>query len=157
MSLPNYTGDSGPDDGLGAAIRVGEGQLGPREQSRWGTILVLFMRILAGVWIMQGLAEWAKILTPSESLLTDTPSGATVAAIIFFATADLLAAVGLWLATPWGGALWLFAAISQIFVVAVLPGFYSTLWAASDFALIILYFVLTWRAGQASEPLRRKR
>jgi hypothetical protein len=149
VSLPNYTGETGPDDGLGAAIRVGEGQLGPREQSRWGTVLVLFMRILAGVWIMQGLVEWTKILTPIESLLTDTPSAAIIAAIIFFAIADLLAAVGLWLATPWGGALWLFAAISQIFVVVALPGFYSTLWGIADLILIVIYFALTWRAGQA--------
>ena len=28
-------------------------------------------------------------------------------AVIFFALADLLAAIGLWLATPWGGVLWL--------------------------------------------------
>jgi hypothetical protein len=155
VSLPNYTDEPGPDDGLGAAIRVGEGQLGPREQSRWGTVLVLFMRILAGVWIMQGLAEWAKILTPNESLLTDTPSAGIIAAIIFFAIADLLAAVGLWLATPWGGALWLFAAISQIFVVVAMPGFYSTLWGIADFVLILIYFALTWRAGQAGELRRR--
>jgi len=84
-------------------------------------------------------------------------NGAWVAAVIFFAIADLLAAVGLWLATPWGGALWLFAAISQIFVVVALPKFYSNLWAVANAILIVIYFVLTWKAGHASEPPPRSR
>ena len=32
------------------------------------------------------------------------------ATIVFFAAVDLLAAVGLWLAAPWGGVLWLLCA-----------------------------------------------
>ena len=41
---------------------------------------------------------------------------AMASAVIFFGVLDLVAAVGLWLATPWGGVLWLLAAVSQIFV-----------------------------------------
>jgi hypothetical protein len=133
----------------GAAIRVGENQPAHREQTRWGTILVLFMRVLAGLWLCQGLDEWAKILLPNDSFLAHLPNSAAGAAIIFFAIADLLAAVGLWLATPWGGALWLFAASSQIFVVMALPRFYAPVWAIIDSVLILIYFVLTWRAGHA--------
>jgi hypothetical protein len=77
--------------------------------------------------------------------------------VIFFAIVDLLAAVGLWLATPWGGALWLFAASSQIFVVAALPQFFSPLWGLANVALILVYFAITWQAGHSSEPLRRAR
>jgi hypothetical protein len=139
----------------GAAIRFGESQANQREQTRWGTILVVFMRTLAVIWICQGLAEWIKVLLPSESFLETLPSNATALAVIFFAIADLLAAVGLWLATPWGGALWLLAAGLQIIVVAVLPDFYSVFWAAIDVILIVIYFILTWRAGHVGERFTR--
>jgi hypothetical protein len=135
----------------GAAIRIGESQASQREQTRWGTILVIFMRMIAVLWICQGLAEWAKVLLPGDSFLETLPSNAAAVAVIFFAIADLLAAVGLWLATPWGGALWLLAAGLQIIVVAVLPDFYSVFWAALDLILIIIYFILTWRAGHAAD------
>jgi hypothetical protein len=141
----------------GAAIRVGESQASQREQTRWGTILVVFMRMIALIWICQGLAEWAKVLLPSESFLETLPNNATALAVIFFAIADLLAAVGLWLATPWGGALWLLAAGLQIIVVAVLTDFYSIFWAAIDVILIIIYFILTWRAGHVGERFARQR
>jgi hypothetical protein len=157
MSLTRFTADTQTSRDSGAAIRVGEGQNVQREQTRWGTILVLYMRLLALVWICQGLIEWAKILLPGDLFLAHLPSGASVAAVIFFAIADLLAAVGLWLATPWGGALWLFAASSQIFVVAALPQFYSPLWGLANVALILVYFVITWQAGHSNEPLRRAR
>jgi hypothetical protein len=156
MTITRFTGEPRADHDAGAAIRVGEGQNIQREQSRWGTILVFYMRALAGVWICQGLSEWAKVMLPGDLSLAYLPSGTAVAAVMFFATADLVAAVGLWLATPWGGALWLFAASSQIFVVVALPNFYSPLWAIADFALILVYFVLTWRAGHSSEPYYRR-
>jgi hypothetical protein len=157
MSLSRFSGPPRRDGDVGAAIHVGESQNRQRLPTRWGTIVVLFMRLLAAVWICQGLAEWAKILLPDETFVTTLTGGAAAAAVIFFAIADLLAAVGLWLATPWGGALWLFAASSQIFVVVAIPNFYSGLWAVADMVLIILYFVLTWMAGHSTEELMRQR
>ena len=157
MSLSRFSERPRRDDDAGAAIRVGEGQNGQREPRRWGTIVVLFMRLLAGLWMCQGLAEWAKILLPSEFFITTLPGGAAAPAVIFFAIADLLAAVGLWLATPWGGAIWLFAASSQIFVVVAIPNFYSGLWVVADAILIILYFALTWMAGHSTEEFMRHR
>ena len=106
-----------------APIRVG---LTAREQveTRWGLVLVVFMRLLAVLWIIQGLLQW------------------------FFSVIDFLAAVGLWLATPWGGVLWLFAAISQIFVAASVRQVIAPSWIASDVGLIVLYFALTFQAGR---------
>ena len=74
------------------------------------------------------------------------------AAIIFFAIADLVAAVGLWLATPWGGALWLFAATSQIFVAVAIKNSISMSWIMVDIVLIAVYFVLTFKASEVREP-----
>jgi hypothetical protein len=134
----------------GAAIRLDQTRQADA-QTPWGSILVIFMRVLAGLWICQGLAEWALVLVPGQPLF-DTLPGATSAAVIFFAIADLLAAVGLWLATPWGGALWLFAASSQIFVAVAIRNSISTSWVMIDVILIAVYFVLTFKASEVREP-----
>jgi hypothetical protein len=138
-----------PDSG--AAIRLGEPACIAGEENRAGLFLVVFMRLLAGLWVIQGLLQWSAILLPSEPLF-DTVSALHGAAVIFFAIFDLVAAVGLWLATPWGGVIWLLGAIAQIFVALGLPGFYSLLWIGADIVLIIIYFVLTWQAGRAGTP-----
>ena len=133
-----------------AAIRLG---VSSREatETRWGLVLVVFMRLLAGLWIVQGLAQWAVFLIPPEAVF-DRQSAGRTATMIFFSVLDLLAAVGLWLATPWGGVLWLFAAMSQIFIALSIPHFFSYAWVAVDASLIVVYFVLTWQAGKAARP-----
>jgi uncharacterized membrane protein (DUF2068 family) len=108
------------------------------------------MRLLAAIWIFQGLLQWSNVLLPSKPVF-DTLSANSAAAIVFFAIFDLVAAVGLWLATPWGGVLWLFAAFSQVFVALVMVrNLFSFGWVALDLVLIVVYFVLTWQAGQSS-------
>ena len=130
-----------------AAIRVG---VSAREQlqTRWGLILVVFMRLLAALWIVEGLAQWAQFMLPPGEIFDHMSTGQTTA-IVFFSVIDLLAAVGLWLATPWGGVLWLFAAISQI-AVAFGAAPIGGLRGAADVLLIVLYFALTWQAGKVS-------
>lgn len=135
---------------LGAAIRLGERAPAAAAEAQWGLILVIFMRVLAALWIFQGLAEWALVLAPQKSVLESLPA-AMAAAVIFFAIIDLVAAVGLWLATPWGGALWLFAASSQIFIAIAIQNSISMVWVAIDMILIALYFFLTFNAGRANE------
>lgn len=116
--------------------------------TRWGLILVVFMRLMAALWLFQGLLEWASVLLPAETVV-DSLSGGAVAVIVFFAIADLVAAVGLWLATPWGGALWLFAALSQIFASVTVKDAFGPGWVVVDVLLIVLYLGLTFKAGQA--------
>ena len=129
-----------------APIRLGESR-GEQERSHWALALVVFMRALAVVWMAQGLSNWAAILTPSEPIFEAV--GANVAAATaFFAVLDLVAAVGLWLATPWGGVLWLLSAIAQIGAGFAAPGFTPRFWIVGDVALIVVYFFLTWQAGR---------
>jgi Family of unknown function (DUF6163) len=130
------------------AIRVGTTS---REQveTRWGLILVVFMRLLAALWILQGLVQWASFLLPHEALFDHLPMTQS-GAIIFFAVIDLMAAVGLWLATPWGGVLWLLAALSQIIAALTIGHTFNALWIGADGVLILLYFALTWQAGRFS-------
>ena len=138
MSVP-------PDSG--AAIRLGEPARIVGEENRAGLLLIVFMRLLAGLWVIQGLLQWSAILLPSEPLF-DNVSALRGGAVIFFAIYDLVAAVGLWLAAPWGGVIWLLGAIAQIFVALWLPGFFSLLWIGANVILIVIYFGLTWQAGR---------
>ncbi|SFK11754.1 DUF6163 family protein [Methylocapsa palsarum] len=122
----------------------GDRRIWPRMS--WGNLLVVFMRLLAMVWIAQALAQWSAVLLPSQPLF-DKVSQLWGGAVIFFAVLDPVAAVGLWLATPWGGVLWLFSAIAQILVAAAVPGFFSIMWIVANIVLIVVYFGLTWQAG----------
>ncbi len=130
----------------GAAIRLGEaGETG--DKNPWGLVLVVFMRLLAALCVAQGLYQWSALLLPHRPLF-DTVTPVWGAAVIFFAILDLLAAVGLWLATPWGGVLWLFRSVAQIFVALTIPSFFGPLWIAATCVLILGYFALTWLAGR---------
>lgn len=137
----------------GAAIRIGDKALDPNA-TRWGLLLVIFMRVVAALWILQGLVQWQIVLTAPSDLFSRAPA-ATGVAIVYFAVMDLLAAVGLWLATPWGGILWLMVALSQIVVAFALPDFFGggRLVVLLDALLIALYLFLTYEAGR--EPERR--
>ena len=129
-----------------APIRVGTTA---REQfeTRWGLILVVYMRLLACLWVLQGLREWSMFMLPHDALFDRLSTGQT-SSVMYFAVIDLLAAVGLWLATPWGGVLWLFAAVSQIFVSVTVQHTFTKAWLAVDLVLIAIYFALTWQASR---------
>ena len=80
----------------------------------WETALLWYMRTLAWVWVAKGLFNWAIILGAFPALGDfTTMSLALQATIVAFACFDLLAAVGLWLAAPWGGAIWLLCAVVE--------------------------------------------
>ncbi|ARN80419.1 DUF6163 family protein [Methylocystis bryophila] len=133
------------------AIRIGEpGAAG--EATKWGLLLTRFMRLIAAFWLIQGLAQWRVVLMSPQSIFDAMPQPAAVA-VVFFGVADLVAGVGLWLATPWGGVLWLLIASAQIFVAAGMPNFFSGGYylIAVDLVLIMLYFILTFEAGRDFE------
>ena len=133
------------------AIRVGDPGAGG-EATKWGYLLTRFMRVMALFWLMQGLAQWRVVLTARAPIFDTMPSSAALA-IIFFSVLDLIAGVGLWLATPWGGVLWLLIASAQIFVAASMPQFFAGgYWLIGvDLVLIVLYFGLTFEAGRDFE------
>ncbi len=143
-----------PNEDRDAAIVVG----GRKEngETRWGMLLVLFMRIVAALWIAQGLAQWRLVLM-SPTPLFDQVSRPIGVAIAAFAVLDILAGVGLWLAAAWGGVVWLLVTIGQIAVAFMMPDFFpgGRIVALLDATLIALYLFLTWQAGR--EPERRSR
>lgn len=132
-------------------IRIGD----QGDATQWGQLLTVFMRIIALFWLLQGVTQWCLVLTASRPIFEELPSNAAVA-VVFFAVLDLIAGVGLWLATPWGGVLWLLIASAQIFVTLSVPGFFiGGYWLiALDIVLICVYFFLTFEAGRDVEAQR---
>ena len=118
---------------------------------KWATVLVWYMRTLAWVWVAKGLFNWSVVLgfNPRFGDFAMLPR-ALQGTIVFFAAVDLLAAVGLWLAAPWGGVLWLLCAVIE--AISPLLGargtFVGALGVALNVALVCIYFALSWAAEQ---------
>lgn len=137
------------------AIRVGEPN--GADAAKWGVLLSRFMRIVALFWLVQGLMQWRIILAADRSIFETMPQSAAFA-VIFFAVLDLIAGVGLWLATPWGGVLWLLVASAQIFLTLSMPKFFiGGYWLIGvDAVLIAMYFGLTFEAGRDVDAQRMR-
>ena len=86
----------------------------------WTRYLVLFLRAMAVLWLIKGLYHWAAVCgvgaDPDSGFEAHTLAWQT--ATVLFAVLDLVAAVGLWLAAPWGAVVWLTSAVSMA-VIAV--------------------------------------
>jgi hypothetical protein len=123
-----------------------------RAANRWGLFLVGYMRALAVVWMAFGVAHWDAILRPGPVPFDALPFEAALAVGVF-AVADLVAAVGLWLIAPWGGALWLATAAGELMAALLLPDWFGGGIAFYAFYLgaIATYFALTWLAAQERE------
>lgn len=116
---------------------------------RWNFVLVCFMRTISLIWLFKGVMSWAGILGVGHGVPFDDMSTGLQAAMIYFAVIDILAAVGLWLTSTWGGVLWLLAVMSHLILAAFFPRFVSNgalLIALFIFALMI-YLVLSWLAS----------
>ena len=117
--------------------------------TRWHLMLVVFMRTVAALWLAEGLVHWHDILVPVPSRFETLPALQS-GALVLFAVLDLVTAVGLWLVTPWGGVLWILAAVSQAATIVYARDFLPSgeLLLALDGALIATYLLLTYKAGQ---------
>ena len=141
-------------DGLdNEVILVGpEAERKRRAATRWGVMLVVYMRALAVLWLSFGVLHWAEILSPHDIPFEALPFRISVT-IASLAVADLVAAVGLWLVAPWGGALWLATAAGELMAGAFVGGGFARgpVMVATYVLLNALYFALTWLAAQERE------
>jgi hypothetical protein len=145
-----YAPNDADDQDYAAAIKVGA-KAGPDEElARWTLLLNIFFRIVALLWMIEGLEQWRRILVPASGSFLDL-SEATAAAVIFFAVLDLVAAVGLWLVAPWGGVVWLLTLMAQFYVAAIKPAFFpgGPTVKLLDGLLLALYLFLSWRVTRA--------
>jgi hypothetical protein len=93
----------------------------------WTDYLILFLRLMAVLSLLKGLYHWAQVLgigSPRGQGF-ETHSIAWQTSTVFFAVLDLVAAVGLWLAAPWGAVLWLASVVSMASVELFFPQIYG--------------------------------
>ena len=116
---------------------------------RWSTLLLWFLRTMAVVWLAKGLLNWSILLGVSPHLpqLATLPR-AMQAIAIFLSIVQPMAAVGLWLATGWGGVLFLATCVVETSALAlgVAPHATRGLIGVVDCALAAAYVFLVWRA-----------
>jgi hypothetical protein len=113
--------------------------------------LVWFMRTLTWVWIAKGLFNWSIILGANPHLGEFAAmSLALQGTIATFACVDFVAAVGLWLAAPWGGVIWLLCAGAEAITALIWPrsAEIGPLGVAINAALMIAYFGLRQLAAR---------
>ncbi len=117
-----------------------------RRRVRWGMVLVWFLRILAMLWIAKGLMSWALLLGGGFEGRTT----AFQTTVIYFALIDIIAGVGLWLTSTWGGVLWILAVMSHIILGAFFPRVVvlGTPAMMAQLALVFAYLTVSWLASR---------
>src|SRR4051794_16163326 len=96
------------------------------DENVWTRRLVLFLRIMAVISVTKGLYHWAEVtgfIGGEEDAFENQPM-AWQTATVYFAVIELVAAVGLWLATPWGAVVWLTTGGSMAGVQLMFSGNY---------------------------------
>jgi hypothetical protein len=123
---------------------------------KWATRLVLFLRVMAGVALIKGLYYWAIVCGVGAPTAQGFDSYAMPyqSATVFFAVIDLVAAVGLWLAAPWGAVVWLTSVISMAAVEALFPQIYGgRLWViVVELGLLGIYLWLALLSAREHTP-----
>src|SRR5215468_447561 len=126
------------------------------DESAWTRRLVLFLRIMAMLSIVKGLYHWAQVtgfIGGEEDAFESQPM-AWQAATVYFAVIELVAAVGLWLATPWGAVVWLTTVVSMAVIELMFPGIYggSLVVVGGEAVMLAGYLALAWMAARERPP-----
>jgi len=122
----------------------------------WTGRLVLFLRVMAVLSMIKGLYHWAEItgFIGGQDNAFESQTTQWQTATVYFAVIELVAAVGLWLATPWGAVVWLTTIISTAVIEMMFPAIYGGNLFAVLVALILLtaYLILAWLAARERPP-----
>lgn len=126
------------------------------DENAWTRRLVLFLRVMALLSILKGLYHWAQVtgFVGGEDDAFENQSMAWQAATIYFAVIELVAAVGLWLATPWGAVVWLTTVVSMAVIELMFPGIYggSLVVVGVEAFMLAAYLALAWMAARERPP-----
>ena len=126
------------------------------EENVWTRRLVLFLRIMAVISMAQGLYHWAQVTgfvgTEDEAFEVQTMAWQT--ATVYFSVIELVGAVGLWLATPWGAVVWLTTVVSMGVIELMFPNIYGGNLVIVGLQAVFLaaYLALAWMAARERPP-----
>lgn len=82
----------------------------------WPRLMVAFLRVNAAVWLATGLGHWGRIVGYMP-VADGGFAGQSIdwqSTTVFYGVIDLVVAVGLWIATAWGVAVWILAIACQV-------------------------------------------
>lgn len=126
------------------------------DENVWTRRLVLFLRVMAMLSIAKGLFHWAQVtgFIGGEDGAFENQSMAWQTATIYFAVIELVAAVGLWLATPWGAVVWLTTVVSMAVIELMFPAIYggSLIIVGIELVMLVAYLGLAWMAARERPP-----
>jgi Family of unknown function (DUF6163) len=126
------------------------------DDNLWTRRLVLFLRIMAVISVLQGLYHWAEVtgFVGSEEEAFENQSIPWQSATVYFAVIELVAAVGLWLATPWGAVVWLTTVVSMAVIELMFPAVYggSLVVVSVEAVMLAAYLALAWKAARERPP-----
>ena len=133
-------------------VRCDAGGHEQQHENVWTSRLVLFLRVMAALSLAKGLYHWGAIcgigVRPDNAF--EAQALPWQAGTVFFAVIDLVAAVGLWLAAPWGAVVWLTSVISMGAVEVLFPQIYgaSIFVVLAEIALLGMYLWLVLKAAR---------
>lgn len=131
-----------------APIGLDSVELGP-----WQARLLFFQRVAGAFMIMKGLLHWAVLFSgaPFAAMTIEARSST-----VFFAVIDLIAAVALWLGSPWGAAVWLIAVFSQVvaaFVFLDMSGM-TMIFTVAELVLVGMFAAIRIKAHSEEQQYR---
>ena len=122
----------------------------------WTRRLVIFLRLMAVLSVVKGLYHWAEVtgFVGGEDDAFENQPMAWQTATVYFAVIELVAAVGLWLATPWGAVVWLTTVVSMAVIELMFPAIYGGGLAVVGMETVLLaaYLALAWMAARERPP-----
>jgi hypothetical protein len=126
------------------------------DEGAWTRRLVVYLRVMAAVAVLKGLYHWAEVtgFIGTEDTAFEVQPMSWQAATIYFAVIELVAAVGLWLATPWGAVVWLTSVVSMAVIELMFPNIYGGhfLIVIAEVVLLAIYLGLAWMAALERPP-----
>src|SRR6267378_4424939 len=126
------------------------------DENVWTRRLVFFLRIMAVISVAKGLYHWAQVtgfIGGEEDAFENQPM-AWQTATVYFAVIELVAAVGLCLATPWGAVVWLTSVVSMAVIELMVPASDGGRPAVVGLEAVMLaaYLALAWMAARERPP-----
>jgi len=147
--------DQSPRDNAMSVAAISSGRQ-ESDENEWTKRLVLFLRIMAVISVTKGLYHWAEVtgFIGGEDQAFENQSMAWQTATVYFAVIELVAAVGLWLATPWGAVVWLTTVVSMAVIELMFPAIYggSLMVVALEMLMLGGYLALAWMAARERPP-----